>query len=48
MEVTDEMLIAAIKSLVKDKVLPTHATMDTYTHHYESVRRAIESALSKQ
>lgn len=45
MEVTNAMVHAAIKQAVKDKLLPTHATMDVYTHHWESVKRMIEKAL---
>ena len=45
MEVTNKMIHAAVKQAVKDKILPTHADMDTYTHHYESVKRMIEKAL---
>ena len=47
MEVTNEMVRAAVKQAVKDKILPTHADMDTYTHHYESVERMIEKALEQ-
>jgi len=46
-EVTDEMVHAAVKQAVKDKILPTHADMDTYIHHYESVKRMIEAALNQ-
>ena len=48
MKVTDKMVNAAVKQAVKDKILPTHADMDTYTHHYESVKRMIEKALEKE
>ena len=48
MTVTTAMVQAAIKSAVKDKVLPSHADMDTYTHHWESVKRMIEAALDKE
>ena len=44
-EVTQDMVHAAIKQAVKDKILPTHADMDTYTHHWESMKRIIEAAL---
>jgi len=47
MEVTNKMVHAAVKQAVADKILPTHADMDTYTHHYESVKRMIEKALEK-
>lgn len=43
-EVTHEMVHAAIKQGLKDKILPTHANMDVYTH-WESVERMIEAAL---
>jgi hypothetical protein len=46
MKVTNKMVHAAVKQAVKDKILPTHADMDTYTHHYESVKRMIEKALN--
>jgi hypothetical protein len=46
-EVTTMMVHAAVKQAVKDKILPTHADMDTYTHHYESVKRMLEKALEK-
>jgi hypothetical protein len=45
MEVTNEMIIAAVRQAVKDKVIPTHADLDTYTHHYASVQRMLEAAL---
>jgi hypothetical protein len=47
-EVTDAMVHAAIKQAVKDKILPAHADMDTYTHHWESMARIIEAALEKE
>lgn len=45
MKVTNKMVHVAVKQAVKDKILPTHADMDTYTHHYESVKRMLEKAL---
>ena len=45
MEVTNEMIHAAVKQAVKDKILPTHADMDTYTHNYESIYRILKKAL---
>tara|TARA_R100000541_G_C1875270_1_gene81498 strand:+ start:728 stop:886 length:159 start_codon:yes stop_codon:yes gene_type:complete len=48
MEVTNKMVHAAVKQAVKYKILPTHADMDTYTHHYESVKRMIEKAIEKE
>ena len=48
MEVTNAMTHAAVKQAVKDKILPTHSDMDTYTHHYDSVKRMIEAALEKE
>jgi len=48
MEVTNKMIHAAVKQAVKDKILPTNSDMDTYAHHYESVKRMIEKALEKQ
>ena len=48
METTNAMVHAAIKQAVKDKILPTHATMDTYTHHWESMKRIIEAAIEKE
>lgn len=48
MEVTDAMVHAAIKQAVKDKILPTHSPMDTYTHHWESMERIIKAAISKE
>ena len=47
MEVTREMIVAAVRQAVKDKILPTHADMDTYTHHYTSVGRMLEAAIAK-
>lgn len=47
-DVTNSMVHAAIKQAVKDGILPTHADMDTYTHHRESMERIIEKALEKQ
>lgn len=46
--VTNAMVHAAIKQAVKDGILPTHADMDTYTHHWESMERIIEKALEKE
>lgn len=46
MEVTNKMVHEAVKQAVKDKILPTHADMDTYAHNYESVKRMIEAALA--
>lgn len=48
MEVTNKMVHVAVKQAVKDKILPTHSDMDTYTHHYESVKRMLEKALEHQ
>lgn len=48
MEVTNAMVHAAIKQAVRDKILPTHATMDVYTHHWDSMKRIIVSALEKE
>ena len=38
MEVTNKMVHAAVRQLVKD----------TYTHYYESVKRMIEKAIEKE
>ena len=46
MKVTNKMVHAAVKQAVKDKILPTHADMDTY--HYESVKRMLENAMEKE
>jgi hypothetical protein len=46
MKVTNEMVAAAVKQAVKERLLPAHATMDTYTQHYMSVKRVLESALA--
>lgn len=48
MEVTNAMVHAAIKQAVKDKLLPTHATMEAYTHHWESMERIIKAAIDKE
>jgi hypothetical protein len=48
MKVTNEMVAAAVKQAVKEKLLPTHATMDTYTRRYMSVKRVLEAALEKE
>ncbi len=48
MEVTNAMVQAGIKQAVKDKLLPTHAPMDTYTHHWESMERIIKAAIDKE
>lgn len=48
MEVTNEMVHAAIKQAVKDKILPTHAPEEVYIHHWESMKRIIEAALTKE
>ena len=48
METTSAMIVAAVRQAVKDKILPTHADMDTYTHHYESVERMIKAAIEKE
>ena len=45
MKVTNKMVHAAVKQAVKDKILPTHADMDTYIHHYESIKRMLEKAI---
>lgn len=45
MEVTNEMVHAAVKQAVKDKILPKAAPEDIYMHHYESVQRMLEAAL---
>lgn len=45
--VTDEMVALAVKQAVKDKILPKYAGMDDYLHHYESVKRMIEAAMSE-
>ena len=44
-DVTNEMLVAAVKQAVKDKILPKYGDMDTYTHHYECMQRIIKAAL---
>ena len=48
MKVTNEMIHKAVKQAVKDNVLPTHACMDTYTNHYECVRRMLQAALDSE
>lgn len=45
MKVTIEMVNAAVKQAVKDEILPTNADMETYIHHYESVKRMLEKAI---
>lgn len=48
MEITSEMISAAVKQAVKDKLLPAHLFIDEYTHFYESVERMIMAALDKE
>jgi hypothetical protein len=45
MEVTTEMVAAAVKQAVKDKILPANADFDTYMHVWESIRRVIVAAI---
>lgn len=45
MEVTIEMVNAAIEQAVKDKIIPKHTDMENYIHLYESMKRIIEAAL---
>lgn len=45
MDVTSKMVYAAVKQAVKDKILPTHSDMDTYTHHYECIERILKAAI---
>ncbi len=47
MQVTDEMLIAAVKQAVKDNILPVSGTEEQYLHNWASMRRVLEAALSK-
>lgn len=47
-EVTFKMTQAAIKVLVKAKILPTAAHEELYLHHWSSVKEAIESALATE
>lgn len=47
MEVTDEMVYAAVKQAVKDDILPKYGTEEAYMHYYESVRRMLEAALNE-
>ena len=46
MKVTQEMVAAAVKQAVKDKILPRCADMDTYLHHYESIERILDAGLN--
>lgn len=48
MNVTDAMVHAAIKSAVKDKIIPSHAHEEMYLHHWASVERMIKAALEKE
>jgi hypothetical protein len=47
MEVTTEMVQAAIKQAVKDKIIPSHAVAEDYVRYWESMRRIIEAAIKK-
>jgi len=47
MQITDEMLIAAVKQAVKDKILPVSGTEEQYLHNWASMRRVLEAALGK-
>ena len=40
MEVTSDMLVAAVKQAVEDKIIPNNEVdTDTYLHYYASVKR---------
>lgn len=47
MEVTTDMVHAAIKQAVRDGILPRYAPMETYEHHWESMERIIKAAIAK-
>lgn len=44
--VTNEMLFAAVRQAVKEKLLPKHAPMEIYEQHYASMERIIEAAIN--
>ena len=45
MKVTVEKTQAAIKVLVGGIILPKHAPMEVYEHHWECVEKSIQAAI---
>ena len=48
MEVTQEMLNAAMKKAVELGVFPKHAGADDYLKHWDAMKACLEAALAAQ
>lgn len=48
MEVTEEMLTAAVRKAVKVGLLPSHGVdTETYLKHWEQIKKVLEAAFDK-
>jgi len=48
MELTDAMLIAAMKEAVRLGIFPMAANLDTAEKNWSSIKKVLEAALTKQ
>lgn len=47
MEVTNEMLYAAVRQAVKEGILPRYGTEEQYMSHYRGMKMILEAAIAK-
>jgi len=46
-EVTEDMLIAAVKQAVKEGFIPEYADLNGYVEYYEGIKRVLQAAINK-